>query len=173
MADEGLTPASDVAVTEGQKPDVSHEQQTYSADYVKALREEAKQTRLQLKTVSGELEQLRTVAGDSKALQEQIGKIGADLAKAQADAVSASQRADLVRLAVKANVPIELAEMLDLSKLDLTDEKKALEQLGKLGVRGTQSPQVKPGATGSNGMTDADMRAAINGANRSASLFGG
>jgi hypothetical protein len=171
VADEqGQTPEGSEQPA-GQNPPAA-EAQTFSADYVKSLREEAKEARLSNKQLAKELDALKAAAGDNSALTAKIDEMNSTLAKAQAEATAATQRAELVRLAAKANVPIELAEMLDLSKLDLTDEKKALEQLGKLASTKPAPTQAKPGTWMSTGKTDAELRNELFGA-RKTSIFGG
>jgi hypothetical protein len=151
---------------------VANEAQTYSADYVKTLREEAKESRLQNKKLSTELESLKVAVGDNSALKAKIDEMTSNLAKAQAEAESASKRADLVRLAAKAGVPVDVAELIDLSKIDLKDEAKALEKLGKLAAPASKANPARPGTFMNTGLTDSELRQEIYGG-RANSIFGG
>lgn len=171
----GVDPQSETQqpVDDGKKPDApAQEQQTFSADYVKSLREEAKSSRLELKRVSDELDAIKRTAGDNAELTKRLDQLTGDLTKAQEEAQKATQRADLVRLAAKAGVPVDIVEMLDLSKIDMTDEIKALEQLGKFAVKSMNGSHIKPGSLQDARLTDAQLRDEIYGGKR-ANFFQG
>jgi hypothetical protein len=82
----------------------------------------------------------------------------------------------VTRLATRAGVDLDLVPFLDLSKLDLADEAKALEVLGKLATaRSTANGASNPGRSGAAGMSDAEKRAFYfdGGARNKTTIFGG
>ena len=66
----------------------------------------------------------------------------------------------------------DVAALLDLSKVNLEDEAKALEVLAKFAKPAT-GQQVKPGAVGATGLTDAELRQRYFGGQQKSSIFGG
>ena len=95
----------------------------------------------------------------------------------QTAAAERSQRElQVTRLAIKAGVDLDLVPYLDLSKLDLADEKAALEVLGKLAAaRQTANGASNPGRGGATGPNDAELRGLyFGGGGRSkTTIFGG
>ena len=78
-----------------------------------------------------------------------------------------------MRLAAKAGVDPDVAALLDLSKLDLSDEKKALETLARLKGTSASASQARPGAA-AGGASDDELRARFFGTGRQkSSIFGG
>lgn len=145
----------------------------YSEEDVSALRKEAAAYRVQLREAQAAIERMQTNSVDSKALSEQLAQLQTDLATKAAEAEAAQKFAQVTRLAVKVGVDPELIAMLDLSKIDLSDDKKASEQLAKFAGAG-RGAQVKPGAINSSGDTDAELRAMFFGPGaRKATIFGG
>lgn len=122
-----------------------------------------------------QLREAQAAAGDNETLKEKLTALEAQRASFEAEREAALKERDAaqrlataIRLGAKAGVDADVIEMLDLSKLDLTDEKRALEALSKLGR--SAGSQARPG----NGQppSDAEMRAAIFGPRKS-SIFGG
>ena len=167
MADE--TPSGQIPENaNGQTPAAQQEMKTFPADYWHALREENKGYRQQLQSVSGELENLKKLATGNAELEKKLQEASAQLATAQQEADAALRRAALVRLASKAGVSPDVADMLDLSKIDLTDEAKALEQLGKLATTSKSAGgQAKPGTWMNTGLSESELRSEIYGGRKS------
>lgn len=169
-APEPATPAGGQNPTAPQAAPPVDAPKTFSAEYVQDLREEAKTYRQQLRQAQDAIKELTGKAGESGELAEKLAELQAQLT-AQAAAVEAAQKAaQLTRLAAKAGVDPDLAAMLDLSKIDLADEKKALEVLSKIG--GGKGAQARPGIAGNGTPTDAEMRALVYGG-RKPGIFGG
>lgn len=146
--------------------------ETPSEKEISKLNAEAAKWRVQFKETQAALVALQAQAGDNKALSDQLAKLQADLAAKATEAEQAQKLAQVIRLAVKAGVDPDLIAMLDLSKIDVTDEKKALEALSKFAGAG-KGAQVRPGAITSNGDTEQELRNRyFSGAPRS-TLFGG
>lgn len=172
MADEtqGQAPGSDEAQAQdaGQK----QEQQQFDAAYVQQLRDEAAKWRTQFREVQTQVKELTGKAGDSEKLGERLKALEAELAQKTAAAETATKQAQLIRLATKAGVDPDVAALLDLSKVNLEDEAKALEVLAKFAKPAT-GQQVKPGAVGATGLTDAELRQRYFGGQQKSSIFGG
>lgn len=158
----GQAPVASAPVKAQEAPKVFDEQ------YVTELRSEAAGYRKQLREVQATLKELQEKEGDSQATAAKLAGLEAQLAEAAAKADVAQKQAQLVRLAVKAGVDPDVASLLDLSKIDLSNEKAALETLSKLA--GPRGNQVRPG--GVAGTSDAELRAAMFGP-RPSKLFGG
>lgn len=144
---------------------------SFDEKYVSELREEAKGYRTQLRDTQAALKEAQTAAGENKALADKLAGLETQLAQAAAKAEAAEKAAAFVRLAAKAGVDPDVAALLDVSKFDLSDEKKALEALGKLASKSTGS-QARPGGSGA-GETDEQLRARLFGGNRKTTIFGG
>lgn len=175
--------------TQGQAPGDTTAQQPqdgageqFDAKYVEELRQEAAKYRTQLRETQGQLKELQPKAQQydqlqeaqktqEQKLQERLAALEADLAAKAADAERAQKQAQLVRLATKAGVDPDVVDLLDLGKLDLTDEKKTMEVLGRF-ARTVAGAQVKPGGE-SGGETEADMRARFFGGKSKSMIFGG
>jgi hypothetical protein len=134
---------------------------------VAKLRAEAAKWRTQFRETQEALQKVQAEAGENKKVADQLTAIQAQLEKAQAEAEAAQKMATLTRYAVKAGVDPDVAALLDLSKIDLSDEKKALEVLSKLKGSAAAGTQAKPGGTSAE-----DMRAQMF-APRKSSIFGG
>lgn len=80
-----------------------------------------------------------------------------------------------LRLATKAGVDPDLVGLLDLSKIDLDDEKAALETLGKFAsAQRAASNASNPGRTGPAGASEDELRALYFGGGRNRpAIFGG
>lgn len=178
MADEtqGQAPSDN----QGQPQDGAPE--TFDAKYVEGLRAEAAKYRTQLRETQTQLKELQPKAQQfdqlqeaqktqEQKLQERLAALEADLAAKAAEAEAAQKRTQLTRLATKAGVDPDLVELLDLGKLDLTDEKKVLEVLGRF-ARVAGGAQVKPGGE-SGKETEAEMRARFFGGRSQTMIFGG
>lgn len=165
----GPAPTGETQQTEGQDSSVTKPAQVAGRDYEKEitdLRQESAKWRTQFQATQTALKELQTQAGDNKTLSDKLAGLEAQLAKAAADAETATKANQLIRLAVKAGVDPDVAALLDLSKVDLTDERKALEVLSKLkGSSGGK--QAKPGVDSTE-----DLRAQLFSA-RKTSIFGG
>lgn len=152
---------------------------------VTKLRAEAAKWRTQLRDVekqlrsvlpkAEQLEQLElTKETEGQKLTEKIAELEENLSKSAAMAVRAQQESLVVKLAAKAGVDPEIAALLDLSKLDLEDEEKALETLGKLAVTGTAGGRpTNPGRVEAVQATDAELRELYFGNTRKSAIFGG
>lgn len=173
MADEqqGQAPGSEQQA--GQAQDAGQQAvETFDAAYVQQLRDEAAKWRTQFREVQAQVKELSGKAGDSEKLSERLAALEAELAQKSAAAESAVKQTQLLRLASKAGVDPDTAALLDLSKLNLDDEKAALEVLAKFAKPGSGTP-VKPGAVGATGMTEAELRARYFGGRQSSAIFGG
>ncbi len=146
--------------------------ETQESKEISKLNAEAAKWRVQARETEAALKALQEQAGDNKALSDQLAKLQADLAAKAAEAEQAQKLAAVIRLAVKAGVDPELVSLLDLSKIDLSDDKKAQDVLSKFAGAG-RGAQVKPGAINNNGDTEAELRAMFFGAGRSTNIFGG
>jgi hypothetical protein len=173
MADEQQGQAPGSEQQDGQAQDAgSKQQEQFDAAYVQQLRDEAAKWRTQFREVQTQVKELSGKAGDSEKLSERLKALEAELAQKTAAAEAATKQAQLVRLATKAGVDPDVAALLDLSKVPVEDEKAALEVLSKLAKPGGGA-QVKPGAVGATGMTDAELRERYFGGKRSSNIFGG
>lgn len=145
---------------------------TFDAAYVKQLRDEAAEWRVKFKETQQQLRDLSAQSTDSAKLTERLAALEAELATKAAAVEAANKQAQLVRLASKAGVDPDVAALLDIGKLDLTNEQAALDVLGKLS-RAAGGQQVKPGAAGAGGMTEADLRKQYFGGQSKTTIFGG
>lgn len=174
MADEqqaGQAPGSEQQA--GQAQDAGKQPaETFDAAYVQQLRDEAAKWRTQFREVQAQVKELSGKAGDSEKLTERLTALEAELAQKSAAAEAAAKQTQLLRLATKAGVDPDVAALLDLSKVNLDDEKAALDVLSKLAKPGAGA-QVKPGAVGATGMSEAELRARYFGGRQSSAIFGG
>lgn len=151
----------------------AEEQRTFSADYVKALRAENADWRRQLRETQTVVKQLQDGQASAADLSAKLTALEAQLAEKDKAAAQAQQEAALVRLATKAGVDPEVASMLDLSKIDLADETKALASLQKLAGAGRSTAQAKPGTVGQTGLTEAELHDRFFGSGgQKATIFG-
>lgn len=142
---------------------------TFDEKYVTELREEAAGYRKQLRETQAALKELQTQAGETPKLAEKLTALEAQLGEATRKAEAAERLATATRIGAKAGVDADIIALLDLSKLDLTDEKKALETLSRLASKPAGS-QARPGATGQSAD---DLHAYFWGAPRTSTIFGG
>jgi hypothetical protein len=143
----------------------------FDAAYVKQLRDEAAEWRVKFKETQTQLKDLTAKSTDATQLTERLTALEAELAQKAAAADAATKQAQLLRLASKAGVDPDVAALLDLGKLNLEDEAKALEVLGKFAVK-PSGQQVKPGAAGAS-ETDAELRQRYFGGQTKSRIFGG
>jgi hypothetical protein len=108
-------------------------------------------------------------------LADQVAAANKLAADNQAAAERAQKELQVTRLAIEAGVNLDLVPFLDLSKLDLTDEAKALEVLGKLATaKQTANSASNPGRTGAAGADEAELRRIFFGGGRNQpTIFGG
>ncbi len=167
----------------------SAEEQASSAKEESELaraRKEAANYRTKARDFETQLNELKPLAEQFKASQEaqksEAQKLADQLSAAnklasdnQAAAERATRELQVTRLATKAGVDPDLVPFLDLSKLDLADEKAALEVLGKLAAaRSTANGASNPGRNGGSGQSDAELRQFYFGGARSKpTIFGG
>ena len=153
---------------------------------LKRARDDAAKYRTQLrelevkwKAAEPVLTEFQKLQDSQKSEAQKLAEQLADANKRAAEHESAAQRAQreakLVRLATKAGVDPDVAALLDLSKLDLDNEKSALEILGKLGTaRSTANSASNPERNGGSGPSDAELRQFYFGGARSKpTIFGG
>jgi hypothetical protein len=139
---------------------------------VAELRAEAAKWRTQFRETQTALKELQSAAGDNSKLTEKLATLEAQVAEKVAAADRAAKEAQAMRLAAKAGVDPDLVALLDLSKIDLSDEKKALETLAKLKGVSANASQARPGMTANGTLTDEERRAQIYGP-RGKGIFGG
>ncbi len=174
--------------TQGQAPSDAGTQpqdggDKFDAKYVEELRAENAKWRSQLRDTQSQLKELQPKAAQfdqlqesqktaEQKLQERLSALEADLASKAAEAERAQKQAQLTRLATKAGVDPDIIDLLDLGKLDLTDEKKALEVLGRF-AKTAAGAQVKPGAGAATGETADELRKRYFGGQSKTMIFGG
>jgi hypothetical protein len=112
---------------------------------------------------------------EAQRLADQVAAANKLAADNQAAAERAQKELQVTRLAIEAGVNLDLVPFLDLSKLDLTDEAKALEVLGKLATaKQTANSASNPGRTGAAGADEAELRRIFFGGGRNQpTIFGG
>lgn len=146
------------------------------------LSEENAKWRLKVRDLEAQLQQLQPKAAkfdeqqesqksEQQKLQERLAALEADLARSKAAADVAQKQAQLTRLATKAGVDPDVIDLLDLSKLDLTDETKAIQVLGRF-AKTAAGAQVKPGGA-ATGDTEAELRKQFFGGQSKTMIFGG
>ena len=150
----------------------------------KKLSDEAAKWRTKFRELEAQVKALEPKAAKFDELQEaqkteaqkmadQLATLTAQVAQAQAQADAATKQANLLRLASMAGVDPDVALMLDISKIDLTDDAKALQTLGKF-AKPTNGAQVKPGQVGNTGATEDELRKMYLGGGKPKTLiFGG
>ena len=155
---------------------------TFDAAYVAKLRQEAANYRVKYQEAKTQVDALAPKAqefdklaesqkSDQQKLTEQLATLQQQVATAQQQAQAAQAQANLLRLAAKAGVDPDVANMLDITKLDLSDDAKAIEALGKFAAKTPSASQVKPGTIG--GATEAELRAQYFGGKSKTMIFGG
>lgn len=148
------------------------EQKTFSADYVKSLRSEAAEARVQLRDTQKALEAMQKSQADSAELKTQLDALQKNLAEQTAAAEKAQKEATLTRLAAQAGITDpDILAVLSSSQIDLTDEAKALGVLGKFAAAGGVA-KAKPGAVGNTGLTEEELRDRYWGSGNKSTIFG-
>lgn len=156
------------------------------ASELERARKEAAKYRTQLRDLEGKWKQAEPVLAEYQKQQEaqkteaqKLADAIADAKRQAAESQTAAERAQrelqVTRLATKAGVDLDLVPFLDLSKLDLEDEPKAMEVLGKLAAaRQTANGASNPGRGGAQGPTVEELRDTYFGGGRNKPLiFGG
>lgn len=156
-----------VAVSE---PARDAEPKTFSADFVQDLRREAANYRTQLRDAQAALKKLQDGQANVEELRAQLAALETSLAEKTAAADKATREATVLRLAP--GIDPDVLNLLDLSKLDLSDEAKARATLARLAAP-AQTTQAKPGSVGNTGLTEAELRERYWGSSgRKATIFG-
>ncbi len=185
MSPENIPPA------DGQEsPLTPSDAQEASRDYeaeLKDLRAEAAKWRTQLRQEQAKVKELAPAAERLAALQEsqkteeqklrdKLAELEAAARDAETKAENAQKRVKLITLAGSIGVTAEVADLLDLSRLDLEDEEAVLETLKKLVPKnavkggGASNPASQPqGASDESLMKEYFNRAGVN----VAKIFGG
>lgn len=153
---------------------------------VTKLRQEAAKWRTKFRETEKTVNELKPLAEQFKTLQDsqksEAQKMADELAEAKRKAAEhettaqrAVREAKLIRLATKAGVDPDVALLLDLSKLDLDDEKATTETLGKLAAaRQTANSASNPARSNGGKETDDELRSFYFGGARSKpTIFGG
>ena len=149
----------------------------------KKLSDEAAKWRTKFRELEAQMKELTPKAAKFDELQEsqkteaqkmaeQLATLQAQVNEAKAQADASTKQASLMRLANMAGVDPDTALLLDISKIDLTDEAKALQQLGKF-AKPTNGAQVKPAGT-IGGATEEELRNLyLGGGKPKTMIFGG
>lgn len=168
----GLEPSGNTtAQAAADAPATSKAAAQFDETYVKELREEAASWRKQFRDAQTALKEAQAQVGQSAELTQKFAALEAQLADAATKTEAAQKAAALTRLAAKAGIDPDVAALLDLTKIDLDNEKAALETLSKL-AGNRQGREARPGTVGSTGMTEAELRASLF-APRKSTIFGG
>ena len=157
-----------------------------TASELERARKDAAKYRTELRDLQSKWKEAEPVLADyqkqqdaQKSETQKLADAIADAQRKAAESQAAAERAQrelaVTRLATKAGVDLDLVPYLDLSKLDLDDESKAMEILGKLAsARQQASSASNPGRNGATGESDGDLRKLYFGGGRNApSIFGG
>jgi len=111
---------------------------------------------------------------DAQKAQERAADLERQLAERDAAIANAQREAAVMRLATKAGVDPDLVGLLDLSKIDVDDEKAALETLGKFAAARAAAGASNPGRAGAAQPSDEELRAYYFGGGRNRpTIFGG
>jgi uncharacterized protein YigA (DUF484 family) len=138
---------------------------------IKALRQEAARYRVQLRETQAQVKGLQDVAGNNEELAKRLAALEASLAEKTQAAERAAREAAVTRLAMKAGVDPDVVGLLDVSRIDLSNEPEALKTLAKLAPQNqTAGRQVRPGAA--TGNDDAALRERYFGSGKT-NIFGG
>ena len=180
MTDE-TNQAPEVPVTDGDSGD------TFDAAYVAKLRQEAAKYRTQLREAEGKVKDLTPKAEqldqlteaqktESQKMADQLAKLTAQLDRSVAEADMATKRAALVKLAVRAGADPDIADLLDLSRVDLSNEEATMAIFAKLvpAGRAAGGNAANPARTGANATeTDTELRDRFFGGGQKSKIFGG
>lgn len=145
-------------------------------------RGEAAERRVKLREAEAKLEELSPLAQKHKELEdaqksetdklrEQLEAMRLEAEKATAQAAQAQKEAKLTLLASKVGVGPELVALLDISKLDLENEKATTELLKTLAPRSSGGGPSNPSSTDAGKDSAADWYASYTG--KRPSIFGG
>jgi septal ring factor EnvC (AmiA/AmiB activator) len=180
MSDELLPQAGDA---QGQEPSA---QDGKTASELERARKEAAKYRTERNELKARLDAaepvLARIQEQENAQKTEAQKLGEQLAALQqqlADQSAAAQRAQretaLTRLAAMANVDLDILPLLDVSKIDLDDEAKALETLGKFAAtRKAATAASDPGRGKPSQPSNDELRHTYFGGGRSRpTIFGG
>lgn len=179
---------SDEVIDSGQEPQDAPPQdgeRDYEAEIAK-LRAEAAKYRVERNDYREKVEKLSPQAERLAELEEaqktEAEKLADKLAAMQAKLDAAAQEAErnaaeakLVRLAAKAGVDPDLAALLDISRLDLEDEKAVIETLTKFaGPKASGGGPSNPSGEGQGKPSDEELREMyFGGGGNTVHLFGG
>jgi hypothetical protein len=165
---------------EPQAPSKTGESKTFSEDYVKELRLEAKQNRLANKALEQRVSELAAqlaAGGDAKALEERLKTLEAEREADRVRAKAAEDKALRLEIGVEFALPPELAEVL---KGETAEELRAHAEklkpyvapaLEPDGLRRRPSTTPVPGGAPA-GETDAQKRARLYGGGSNNKVFG-
>jgi len=183
MADELNQTTQETPETPG-----GDEGETFDAAYVTKLRQEAASWRSKLRDAEGKLKDLTPKAEEfeklteaqksaEQKLSEQLAKMQAELDRRTVESEASAKRAAVLKMAIKVGADPDVVELLDLSRLDLTDEETTMATLAKLApaARAAGGNTANPGRNGANAKeTDGELKDRFFGGGRSSSkIFGG
>lgn len=160
---------------------------TFDATYVQKLRQEAAKYRTQLRDAENKVKELSPKAAqldqlteaqktEAQKMTEQLAKLQADLDRRTAESDAATKRAALIKLAVKAGADPDVADLLDLSRIDLSNEDSVAAIFAKLvpAGRGAGGNAANPQRTGGNAAeSETELRDRFFGGGRKSNIFGG
>lgn len=181
MSDE-LTPQAGADEATGQEPAAPTDK---TASELERARREAANYRTKLRELEAKWKEAEPVLtqfqqqqeaqkGDAQKALDHAADLERKLAEKEAAIVRAEREAAVTRLAVKAGLDLDLVPYLDLSKLDLDDEKAALEVLGKLTAARQPGSASNPGRGGPAPESDDERRSRlITGRGARTTMFGG
>lgn len=179
--------ASQVGAENQTNEQASASQDDKTVSELERARREAASYRTKLRETEAKLKEAEPVlaeyqkAQDAQKSEAQKAAERAQAAEAKVQAAEAkAQRAERVaiatRLAAKAGVDPDIVPYLDVDKLDLDDEKKALDILGKLAsAKGASAGGASnPGRSGASGTSDDELRKLyFGGGGNRPTIFGG
>lgn len=182
MPPENETPQAGEETPANEQASSPQDEKTVS-ELERARRETAKY-RTELRETQAKLKEAEPVLAKFRELEEaqktEAQKAAERAQAAEAKALEAEAKAErlvrekqLLKLATKANVDLDLLDYLDLDKLDLDDEKAALAVLGKLAAARPGGGASNPGRGGNASLSDDELRAELYQGRRKSSLFGG
>lgn len=158
-------------------------EQTFSADYVQKLRQEAAAYRTQLRDVQAQLGEVQPLAEQYKQAQqaqkteaermaEQLATFQAQLDAAQKEADTARKQARLTTLATQAGVSADVLPFLSITAFDLDDEEATVSALRKLAAPRASGGPVSNPANGAKAETPQERRARLFGGAQPLYIFG-
>lgn len=151
----------------GQEPenDGGEDTQSFDAEYVRKLRDEAAKYRRQLRETQDRVKNLEPKATEFDKLQdaaktetermsEQLATLQAKVAEAETNAQRAQAQARVVRLATKAGIDPDVAQMLDVSQFAQLEDDDAVKLLAKLAPTRAAGSVSNAGRTGASASED-------------------